>query len=388
MTDHNELTALLQEMEYVANHPGRMINQWKKETGRPVVGCLPIHSIGAEELIHAAGMLPVGLWGGQTAFTRSGEYLQAFCCSIMKAVVEYALIGVYQDLSAVISPNTCDTMRCIPLLLKEINPNCPVIGLVLPDNRKIDAGVEYMQAEFKQVALELEKIAGKEITVEKLQESIELYNAHRQLMNEFYDLAYRHLDVITPYYRHMIVKSSFFVPREQHYEWMQQLNALLKAAPEFDFQGGKVVITGIMAEPVGLLKMLEEFNLAVVADEMAQGSRQFRTLVPAGADPYKRLAERFALFEGCATVYDPVKQRGLLIRDMVKKYDADGVIVLMLKFCDPEEYDYPFIKKDLDDAGISSLYVEIEQQMDSLEQIRTRLQAFQEILVQRSVSSN
>jgi benzoyl-CoA reductase/2-hydroxyglutaryl-CoA dehydratase subunit BcrC/BadD/HgdB len=54
-----------------------------------------------------------------------------------------------------------------------------------------------------------------------------------------------------------------------------------------------------------------------------------------------------------------------------------------MKFCDPEEYDYPFIKKDLDEAGIPHLYMEIEQQMESSEQVQTRLQAFAELLDER-----
>ena len=113
---------------------------------------------------------------------------------------------------------------------------------------------------------------------------------------------------------------------------------------------------------------------------MAQGSRQFRNLVAEGDEPYMRLAQRFADFEGCATVHDPVKLRGTIIKDLVKENKADGVIVMMMKFCDPEEYDYPYIKTDLEESHIPLLHVEIEQQMDSVEQIRTRLQAFSEML--------
>ena len=66
-----------------------------------------------------------------------------------------------------------------------------------------------------------------------------------------------------------------------------------------------------------------------------------------------------------------------MLAEIAKEKGANGVIVLMMKFCDPEEYDYPFIKQDLEDAGIPHVYrVESEQQMESLEQARTRLQAF------------
>lgn len=375
-----KINQLLTQFENAANHPGQIVREWKEQTGGKVVGCLPIHSSGAEELIHAAGMLPVGLWGGQTTISRASEYLQAFCCSIMKAVMEFALTGVYKDLDAYVSPNTCDTMRCIPLLLKETNPEVPVIGLVLPDHRKIGAGIEYLADEFRQVGQSLSEISGQAITVERLQNSIEVFNTHRQLMNKFLTAANQHLDIITPYYRHMVIKSSFFVPREKHSDWLGQLIDALQLVPEHVWKGKKVAVSGIMAEPISVLQMMADFGLAVVADDLAQGSRQFRTTVPDGSDPYARLAQRFADFEGCATVHDPAKLRGSIIKDLVQSNQADGVIIMMMKFCDPEEYDYPYIKTDLEEAGIPLLHVEIEQQMDSVEQIRTRLQAFSEML--------
>lgn len=374
------MNELLNKFEWAANHPGKVVQEWKEETGGKVVGCLPIHSSGAEELIHAAGMLPVGLWGGQTTISKASEYLQTFCCSIMKAVMEFSLNGVYKDIDAYVSPNTCDTMRCIPLLLKETNPQVPVIGLVLPDHRKINAGIEYLADEYRQVGQSLREISGQDITPEVLQNSIRVFSKHRELMNRFLAAANQHLDIITPYYRHMVIKSSFFVSREKHSEWLEQLIDELQSRPVHQWQGKRVVVTGIMTEPVSILNMMAEFGMAIVADDLAQGSRQFRTAYQDDADPYLRLAKRFADFEGCATVHDPAKLRGTIIKDLVKENQADGIIVMMMKFCDPEEYDYPYIRVDAEEAGIPLLHVEIEQQMDTVEQVRTRLQAFSEIL--------
>lgn len=369
---------ILSQIEYAAHHPGLMVAKWQQETGQKAIGCLPIHNI--EELVHAAGMLPVNLWGGQTSITRASRYLPAFTCSIMKAVIEFALTGVYRNLAAIISPSTCDTLRCIPLLLRLAVPDLPVLGLVLPDNRKSDAGISYLAEEYKKLAWELEKISGHSMTDDLLQNSIEVFNEHRRAMNAFLDEAAGHCEVITPYYRHMVIKSSFFVPRETHTRWLTQLTAGLQALPENNWRGRRVVVTGITPEPYALLKLFEDFGLAVVGDDLAQGSRQFRNETPAGIDPFERLARRFARFEGCSTVHDPNKRRGGMIAGLVQKHKAEGVVVLMMKFCDPEEYDYPYLKLDLDKAGIPSVYIETEQQMESLEQIRTRLQAFAEML--------
>lgn len=66
--------------------------------------------------------------------------------------------------------------------------------------------------------------------------------------------------------------------------------------------------------------------------------------------------------------------------DMVKKYNADAVVVCMMKFCDPEEFDYPIYYAQFEEAGIKSLYIEIDQESTSFEQIKTRVQSFGEML--------
>lgn len=94
----------------------------------------------------------------------------------------------------------------------------------------------------------------------------------------------------------------------------------------------------------------------------------------------ERLARQWSNIEGCSLAYDPKKKRGSLIVDEVKKKDIDGVIFCMMKFCDPEEYDYPLVRKDIEDSGIPTLYVEIDQQTQNNEQARTRIQTFAEMM--------
>ena len=128
------------------------------------------------------------------------------------------------------------------------------------------------------------------------------------------------------------------------------------------------------------LDILTENGFTVVADDLAQESRQFRLDVPAGTDPLYRLAEWWQQFDGCALATNVKKPRGQMLMDMVKKYDADAVIVCMMKFCDPEEFDYPIYYSQFEEAGIKSLYIEIDQESTSFEQIKTRVQSFGEML--------
>ena len=105
------IATILREMEGAVKDPGGAVRAFKQETGREVIGCLPIYV--PEEIIYAGGMLPIGVWGGQTNIVQSGTYLPSFACSIMRAIMEFAMRGVYNDLSAVVCPMHCDTLKCI-----------------------------------------------------------------------------------------------------------------------------------------------------------------------------------------------------------------------------------------------------------------------------------
>ena len=73
-------------------------------------------------------------------------------------------------------------------------------------------------------------------------------------------------------------------------------------------------------------------------------------------------------------------RRGEYLVRQVKKSQADGVIFLYLKFCDPHAFDYPYIKSMLDEEGIPNLLLELEDSSPSEGQFRTRCEAFVEML--------
>ena len=82
---------------------------------------------------------------------------------------------------------------------------------------------------------------------------------------------------------------------------------------------------------------------------------------------------------GCSLATDRDKDRIPMICDMVEKYGADAVIYCQMKFCDPEEFDYPLLYSKMEEKEIRNLMIEIDQQASSFEQIRTRIQSFVEM---------
>ena len=181
--------------------------------------------------------------------------------------------------------------------------------------------------------------------------------------------------------RHAVFKSRLFIEKSRHTALVKQLMEAVRAAEPQPWTGKKVVVTGILLEPNGLLELFDQLGLAIVADDLAQESRQIRVDVPEGDEaPLYRLARVWQKMYGCSVATDIQKQRGLMLLDMVRKTGADAIVVAMMKFCDPEEWDYPVYHRQFGEWGIRDLMIEVDQEAVSFEQARTRLQSLAETL--------
>lgn len=140
------------------------------------------------------------------------------------------------------------------------------------------------------------------------------------------------------------------------------------------------MVSGILTDAPGLNKIFDDLGMHIVADDVAAQTRQYRTDAPEGNDPLRDLAQKFADMNDCSVLYDQEKHRPNLIVETVKARGAKGLIVVLTKFCDPEEFDYVMIKRACDDAGIPVALVEVDRQMKEFEQVRTNLETFRDVL--------
>lgn len=360
-----------------ALHPALAVAKSCRDTGKDAVGCFPIYT--PEELVYAAGFLPVGMWGGSTEIKLADRYLQGFCCSIMRANIEYGMRGTYNRLKAVLLPTLCDTLKCICENWKVAVPQLPIIPVVYPQNRNLPAGEQYLKDEFTRVRRELEKISGHPIADGDLESAFALYEDWRSAMREFCEAAAAHPKTVNAKVRHLVIKAGWFLDKAVHLEKIRALTAALKKMPE-ETCAVRVVVTGLMAEPVGMLDLMVENDMAIVADDLAQESRQFRTPARPEGDALSRMAWRVMDQRGCPFLYEVEKTRGQMLIDLVRSHKADAVVTMLMKFCDPDEFDYPIYKAELEEAQIPQLYLEVEQQMDSFGQVGTRIQSFAEMI--------
>lgn len=365
---------LLDRFHETAASPKKQLDRYLAE-GRKVVACAPVYT--PEEIIHSMGLVPMGVWGADTEINEAKKYFPAFICSVMQTILELGIRGDYNGVSAIVIPSLCDSLKALGQNWKYAVKDIPFIPMTYPQNRKPAYGIRFTKAGYERVIEDLRAATGAEFSEDALAESIRVYNEHNAVMRELAEAAA--VFPITAAERSDVFKSAWFMRKEEHMVLVKQLiEEMKKEAP--DQTSARVVVSGILADSQDLLKILDENGLKIVADDVADESRQYRTDVTVGGSPLDALAEKFAAMDNCSVLYDRDKKRVDYIVDLAKKHAAGGVIVLMTKFCDPEEFDYVPIKRACDAAGLRNLNIEVDRQMVNYEQARTMIQAFREMI--------
>lgn len=373
----SKVEAILSQLKDIAANPKKAMDDYKAETGKGAVGVMPIYA--PEEMIHATGYLPMGIWGAQgKTISQARTYLPPFACSIMQQVMELQCEGAYDDLAAVLFSVPCDTLKCLSQKWKGTSP---VIVFTHPQNRGLEAANTFLVKEYELVKAQLEHYLEVKITNADLERSIAIYNENRAVMREFVKVAADYPQVIDAVSRHAVFKARQFMLKEKHTELVKELIAEVKAMPVQPWTGKKVIVTGILLEPNELLDIFNEFGLAIVDDDLAQESRQIRVDVLDGEEgPLYRMAKAWQQMYGCSVATDTKKGRGKMLMNKMAQTGADAVIIAQMKFCDPEEWDYPVMYREFEEKGVKNLMIEVDQEVTSFEQVKTRLQSFVEMM--------
>lgn len=374
------MTDIKNIMDYftsVSEHPGEVKDRYIAE-GKKVIGCFPIYT--PQPLVTALGMVPMGLYGGQVNPTVASKYNPIYTCSIMKSCLEYGMSGAYKGLSAAIMPMLCDTFRGMSSGWRAGVKDIPLISFIHPQNRSNYGAHDFLVSEYEQVKKKLEAIAGKTLSEDKLNETLDLYNERNSLVREFLKLANDHLDIINAIARHKVMKALTFLEVREGMDNLKKLVDALKGIEPYEWKGKRVILTGITAEPDEFLEIFIENNVAVVGDDLAQESRQYRTDYPDGESALGRMSSQWLNVDFCSTAYNEDKRkRGKGLVELAKENNADCIADCLMRFCDVEEYDYPYISEMTEEAGLYSLCLEIDQSTQDNGQSRTKIQSYAEL---------
>jgi benzoyl-CoA reductase subunit C len=364
---------------------GTVAARWKaSRPGGRAVACFPVWS--PAEVIHAGGMLPLGLFGGggSVELTHADARFQSFVCSIAKSTLELGFQGLLAGVDGLVFSNICDVARNLASIYKRNFPAAHVDYLHLPQNSTSPAVGEYMAEELRRLARGFEEAFGVKIAEPALARSIETYNALRARLRALYAFRIAEPQRLSTVELYAVLRAAALREPE---EALAHLEALLAALPAREARPKdriRVVVEGAFCEqpPPGLLEVLEEAGCYIVEDDLLLGWRWFAEDVPADGDPFRALGQSYvdrALPSSTRHEGRLHRSRGLV--EKVRRSRADAVIFTPAKFCEPALFDYVPMKQGLEREGIPHLLVEFEEKMWTFERTRNEIETFVESML-------
>jgi len=360
--------------------------QKAKEEGKKVVGFYCVFA--PQELILAAGALGFALCATKEEPIADGEKsLPRNFCPLIKSSYGFAVTDkcpyfLYSDL--IVGETTCDGKKKMFELMADFKP---VHVMKLPQSYLADNDKAYWLSEVELLKNVLETTLDTTITEEGLQKAIQILNEERLLMQELAGFMKNDPVPLTgqDLLRLMWGRNFVFDRREfakQMQEMIHDTKEILASGTGAFPKGAKRVIvtgvpTGVGAEKV--IKIIEECGAAVVYIENCAGMKQFVTLIDESKPAMEAIAEKY-LGTPCSCM-SPNPIRMELLGALVDEYQADGVVDIVWQGCHTYNVESRLLKEELKKKGnVQFLHIETDYSQGDAEQIKTRVQAFLEMM--------
>ena len=366
----------LETFQSIARHPAEVAQEYRAQ-GKRVVGyrCLYV----PEEIIWAAGMLPYPLYGTPEPVGLADSYFQSCTCEFIRNIFDHALSERLDFLDGLALCNTCDAVRRLYDLWNAYVDGPPAYLLTNPQKLMSETNRSYYLEELHRFRSAMGKLAGQEIGDAELSEAIALHNETRTLLKQLNALRQQEQPPLTGSEALDVCTATTVLPKDRANPLLRQLLDELSDRSAPDADGPRVMVTGSVLEHPALIQMIEEQGAMVVADDLCNTSRYYWHTVEPDGDPLEALYQFFNQRCLCACMH-PVESRLSHVLELVEQFDVEAVIQLNLKYCHPFLYEAPLLTKALAAIDVPSTVLEIGHDMSGHGQLRTRIQAFVEMV--------
>lgn len=377
---------ILDKFSEAASNSLAYAKAWKQQHGRPVIGALPMHF--PVEIVQAAGGLPVVIQEAEDPITAGEGAVFSFYCGFNRSVVDQAMKGELAFLDGIMFGDHCVQLLGTADIIRWHDPNMRILFNQFISSMDASWALDEARASFARLLLELEDLLGVTIGMEDLRASIRLLNHNRGLIRKIYTLREQGIAGLSAREMQHIVKSSMIMDREEHTRLLEQLLTHITENPASPREGMPVYLSGHLcqAPKLALLDLIEGTGAIVVGDDLFHGYRYIATDIDEEGDPLDALARWY--FERnekvpCPTLADGDADWDDFIVSEAKRCGAEGVIVLVVKFCEPHMYYFPEVQEACQQAGLPLLKLETEHDGMPFEAFRTRVETFVEVARRR-----
>ena len=332
------------------------VREWKARSGGVAIGYMPIYV--PLELLHAQGVLPVGIMGGgdDVEIIRGDAFYQSYICHIPRSTIELGLNGSLDCLDGMLFPAICDVIRNLSGMWKLQFPERLARYLDVPQNFDPAVGGIFYRAELEGLAAELEERGARPYDSAALRASIDLYNGARERVRDLYELRVESPWKVPTSELYAVLRAGMVLPVEEFVELLDAYReAVLAEERRRPMDQARVLLTGSFCEqpPLGLIKTLERSGCYIVDDDLVQIFRWIVREITVGDDPLDDLVRAFledAIDSPTRYIGEDEKGEALLRR--FEACRAEGVLFCAPSFCDPALLDQPMMIPRVEAAGV------------------------------------
>ena len=355
--------------------------EWKAaQPGRKVIGFMPVYV--PREIIHAAGMLPLGILGGgaDMEVIHGDAYYQSYICRIPRSTIELAITGRLDFVDGMMFPSICDVIRNLSGIWQLLFKEKYVRYFDAPQNYRDDVGGVFYRNELHELKEGLERLAGRKISDADINNAIALYNENRQWVNKVYDFRSQYPWMAPSAELYLLMRAGMVLPVEEHTGLMQEYLAAVQAEERPLRDNCRVVLTGTFCEqpPLNLIKSLEMAGCYIVDDDYMLVNRWLQGDVATAGDPIGNLSRAFLQrsAQTAAKYEDDINVKGSYLLDIIGKRQADGVIFAAPSFCDPALLDQPMLVSRLEERKIPYITMQYAENSGQMQPIREQAGTF------------
>jgi benzoyl-CoA reductase/2-hydroxyglutaryl-CoA dehydratase subunit BcrC/BadD/HgdB len=345
---------------------------------KPVIGWFCSYT--PREILLAVGLQPYRIVPAPgRAAALADSYIERNYCPYVRTCLGEALDSRYGFLDGVVFVNSCDPMRRFYDAWRYYIGGDFVHLLDLP---RLDTppAVGYFRENLVTLRDALAERFHADISGSSLAAAIELTNNIRSRLKELYRVN-RQNGVLSAVQMHRIVTAGNILPPDTYSSLLARLVDEVTVIDKVPREGPRILITGSMMDNPQVLGLIEECGARVVGDDLCTGTRQFWQPIEPDGDPLTTLSRHYLERIPCPRMKG-AGERFEHIFGLVDEFNVDGVIFYTLKFCDPHLFDVPPLKNSLGERGIPGLVLEGDFTPGTLGRVRTRVEAFVEMLQQ------
>jgi bzd-type benzoyl-CoA reductase N subunit len=351
-----------------------------KARGQKVMGWVCTYV--PEELLHAAGALPVRIsgYGKETDLQDGTAYFYVNNCSFARSCLQLGLRGEYDYLDGFVAGSTCDAARRLFDLWRHYVP-VPFSHVMTVPRKYSERALELYFSQVVELKKGLEDYLKVRITDQSLMKSIALHNESRSLLRALNDLRKLDEPPIDGSETMEVLNASSRMPKEAFNDCLRALLRDLECSKPMRRGKARIMIAGSALNNAEFIQSIERIGGLVVTDELCTGTRYWADPVAVGdhQEPLKAVARRYLNNFPCARMY-PSEERFQRMLQLTREFRVDGVISETIRYCSPYSNDLPLLSDLLNRNGVPMLSLDVEYGTSGSGQILTRVQAFLEML--------